>query len=61
MAAVPPSPVEIKVTKARSTGANRMGESCSEFDGDRQITGREPDVSSQRCYIRGEDNEDVAN
>src|SRR5580698_899218 len=55
MAAVPPSPVEIKVTKARSTGANRMGGSCSEFDSDRQIKRREPDVRSRRCYNRGED------
>src|SRR5271169_3799253 len=55
MAAVPPSPVEIKVTKARSTGANRMDGSCSEFDSDRQIKRREPDVRSRRCYIRGKD------
>ena len=37
MAVVPPNPVETSVTMARSIGAHRMNEYCSEFNTDGQI------------------------
>src|SRR5208282_5860779 len=36
MAAIPPNPVEMRVTRARSIGANRMDGFCSEFNTDGQ-------------------------